>query len=277
MVREAIGQLPARCREMIELLFFEHPPVPYTEVARRLNLATGSIGFIRGRCLKRLKKAVGREGILMPESSGMPGLDELLANLAQEPNARRRRQLLQSRADLCRPDTVTRLYDEVVRLLQVDIQQAERMARAAWLLAGRLGDDASRAAGLRALGHVHYRRRKYEKSLDLYQESLAIYQRLGDALEAGRTLNSSLQSLIYLGRYPEAMDYAEQARQIFERLGDRLRLARLDANMGNILYRQDRFEEALELYLRAYDAFLRSASRRMSPSRSRTWRRARSA
>ena len=122
------------------------------------------------------------------------------------------------------------------------------MARAASLLAERLGDDASRAAGLRALGHVYYRKRKYEASLDLYQESLAIYQRLGDALEAGRTLNSSLQSLIYLGRYPEAMDYAEQAREIFERLGDRLRLARLDANMGNILYRQDRFEEALELY-----------------------------
>jgi tetratricopeptide (TPR) repeat protein len=187
----------------------------------------------------------------------MPGLEELLANLAQEPNPRRRRQLLQSQADLCRPDTVTRLYDEVVRLLHVDIRQAERMASAARLLAERLGDDASRAASLRAQGHVHHRKRKYEKSLDRYQESLAIYQRLGDALEAGRTLNSSLQSLIYLGRYPEAMDYAEQARQIFERLGDRLRLARLDANMGNILYRQDRFEEALELYVRAYNAFLK--------------------
>ncbi len=62
MVREAIGQLPARCREMIELLFFEQPPMPYTEVARRLNLATGSIGFIRGRCLKRLKKVLEEKG-----------------------------------------------------------------------------------------------------------------------------------------------------------------------------------------------------------------------
>src|SRR5215813_6294268 len=31
MVREAIQQLPPRCREMIELLFFEHPPMPYNE------------------------------------------------------------------------------------------------------------------------------------------------------------------------------------------------------------------------------------------------------
>ena len=40
----------------------EHPPVPYNEVARRLNLATGSIGFIRGRCLKRLKKLLQEKG-----------------------------------------------------------------------------------------------------------------------------------------------------------------------------------------------------------------------
>jgi RNA polymerase sigma factor (sigma-70 family) len=62
VVREAIGQLPPRCREMIELLFFEHPPMPYSEVARRLKLATGSIGFIRGRCLKRLRKHLEEKG-----------------------------------------------------------------------------------------------------------------------------------------------------------------------------------------------------------------------
>jgi len=184
------------------------------------------------------------------------GLNELALELAKEPNPQRRRQLLQARPELWVPATVTGFYDEVVRLLHVDIRQAERMAGAASLVAERLGDDASQAASLRALGHIRYRKRKYEASLDLYRKSIAIYQRMGDDLETGRTLNSSLQNLIYLGRYPEAMEYAEQARQIFERLGDRLRLARLDTNVGNILYRQDRFEEALELYQRAYSAFL---------------------
>ena len=62
MVREAIQQLPDRCREMIELLFFEHPPMPYNEVAKRLRLAKGSIGFIRGRCLKKMKKILEEKG-----------------------------------------------------------------------------------------------------------------------------------------------------------------------------------------------------------------------
>ena len=61
-LREAVAKLPDRCRELVELLFYQQPPLPYDELARRLGLATGSIGFIRGRCLKKLRahlKAVG--------------------------------------------------------------------------------------------------------------------------------------------------------------------------------------------------------------------------
>ena len=68
------------------------------------------------------------------------------------------------------PETVKRFYDEVVRLLHVNVQQAERMARATFQMAERLGDDASRAAGLRALGHIYYRKRKYEASLRSLRE-----------------------------------------------------------------------------------------------------------
>jgi RNA polymerase sigma factor (sigma-70 family) len=62
LVREAVARLPARCQEMMRLLFWEHPPIPYAEVARRLGLATGSIGFIRARCLDRLHKALEELG-----------------------------------------------------------------------------------------------------------------------------------------------------------------------------------------------------------------------
>ena len=62
MVREAVANLSPRCREMVELLFFKQPPVPYAEVAGRLGLATGSIGFIRGRCLKQLRTILKSKG-----------------------------------------------------------------------------------------------------------------------------------------------------------------------------------------------------------------------
>lgn len=55
-VRNAIAALPERCRRMVQMLFYEDPPRSYDEVARELNLATGSVGFIRGRCLQRMRK-----------------------------------------------------------------------------------------------------------------------------------------------------------------------------------------------------------------------------
>jgi len=58
MLRDATALLSPRCQEMIRLLFYAEPPLPYKEVARRLGLATGSVGFIRGRCLLRLQKAL---------------------------------------------------------------------------------------------------------------------------------------------------------------------------------------------------------------------------
>ena len=63
LVREAIFALSPRCREMIRLLFFTFPPKPYQEVAKSLGLATGSIGFIRRRCLQRLQKLLERHGL----------------------------------------------------------------------------------------------------------------------------------------------------------------------------------------------------------------------
>jgi len=61
-LREAIAALPPRCAQLVQMLFFDEPAVPYTEVAKRLGIATGSIGFIRGRCLKRLRKQLETPG-----------------------------------------------------------------------------------------------------------------------------------------------------------------------------------------------------------------------
>ena len=55
-VRNAVQSLPERCQRLVRMLFYDDPPRSYEEVARELNIATGSIGFIRGRCLKQLGK-----------------------------------------------------------------------------------------------------------------------------------------------------------------------------------------------------------------------------
>ena len=62
MLREAVAELPARCRELIHMLFFEEESRPYQQVAATLGLATGSIGLVRQKCLQRLKKRLDTLG-----------------------------------------------------------------------------------------------------------------------------------------------------------------------------------------------------------------------
>jgi RNA polymerase sigma factor (sigma-70 family) len=62
-LRDAIGSLSPRCRKLVTLLFYETPSRPYSEVAAELGIAVGSIGFIRGRCLEKLRAALAKAGI----------------------------------------------------------------------------------------------------------------------------------------------------------------------------------------------------------------------
>jgi RNA polymerase sigma factor (sigma-70 family) len=61
-VREALAALPPRCGRMVSMLFFDDPPRPYQEVAKELGIASGSIGFIRGRCLKKMRQLLEEKG-----------------------------------------------------------------------------------------------------------------------------------------------------------------------------------------------------------------------
>jgi RNA polymerase sigma factor (sigma-70 family) len=62
LLRTAVRALSLRCQRLVEMLFFEIPPRPYEEIAKAFTLATGSVGFIRGRCLDKLRKKLEEMG-----------------------------------------------------------------------------------------------------------------------------------------------------------------------------------------------------------------------
>jgi RNA polymerase sigma factor (sigma-70 family) len=61
-LREAMAELPPRCRELVHMLFFEEHPREYREIAQSLGIAVGSIGFIRQRCLEKLRRRLAEMG-----------------------------------------------------------------------------------------------------------------------------------------------------------------------------------------------------------------------
>src|SRR5205809_5338905 len=62
ILREAMTVLTPQCHRLVELLFFETPARPYSEVAAELGLAVGSIGFTRQKCLERLRARLDELG-----------------------------------------------------------------------------------------------------------------------------------------------------------------------------------------------------------------------
>jgi CHAT domain-containing protein len=149
---------------------------------------------------------------------------------------------------------VERLVDEVPRRLLADLDEAERLARAADSLA-MSGDEYCRARAKRSLAHIAFSRGEYPQALAAYECSVQSFEETGDELEVGRTLSSALHVLIYLGQSERAEEWALRARRIFEKRGDQTRLARLDTNLANLLYRQDDYRGALILYERSLVQF----------------------
>jgi RNA polymerase sigma factor (sigma-70 family) len=61
-LRYAMQRATPQCRELIQMLFFENPPLPYQDVATGLGIATGSVGFVRKKCLERLRRFLEEAG-----------------------------------------------------------------------------------------------------------------------------------------------------------------------------------------------------------------------
>lgn len=61
-VRLAVEQVGEKCRRLLMLLFYQHDPLPYSDIARDLGIAEGSIGPTRARCLQKVQKILAQQG-----------------------------------------------------------------------------------------------------------------------------------------------------------------------------------------------------------------------
>jgi RNA polymerase sigma factor (sigma-70 family) len=62
-VREAVEQLADRCRQLVDLLYFDTRSPTYEDVSQILGMPVASIGPTRARCLDKLKTILRRRGI----------------------------------------------------------------------------------------------------------------------------------------------------------------------------------------------------------------------
>src|SRR5260370_3623333 len=178
--------------------------------------------------------------------------DEVLDRLAALPDDASRIKFIARRPRLLSPSFVMRLDEAVSVLVRVDLKKADAVADAAVTIAKELGDNESRAFALRAKASALWSLGQNKQASELRAQAIQLFDAVGKAVEAGRTLSISIQPLILLGEYELADVAAERAGKIVTAVQDTVRLARLDNNIGNIFHRQDRFREALNFYERAF-------------------------
>jgi RNA polymerase sigma factor (sigma-70 family) len=62
ILRDAMEELPERCRHLLSLLFFADEKTPYTQLGGTLGCSKDTIGSARKRCLERLRKILTQKG-----------------------------------------------------------------------------------------------------------------------------------------------------------------------------------------------------------------------
>ena len=62
-MRDAIQELPTRCRSLITMMYLDRKEWTYGEIGAELNMPETSVGPTKLRCLDKLRGLLGRRGI----------------------------------------------------------------------------------------------------------------------------------------------------------------------------------------------------------------------
>jgi RNA polymerase sigma factor (sigma-70 family) len=62
-LRDCVNELPEKCKELIEMLYFDAQDPSYVEISEATGIHASSIGPSRARCLEKLRRILRQRGI----------------------------------------------------------------------------------------------------------------------------------------------------------------------------------------------------------------------
>jgi predicted ATPase/DNA-binding winged helix-turn-helix (wHTH) protein len=152
---------------------------------------------------------------------------------------------------------------------QGDYPAAENFLQQSLSLYEELGDESGIAVSLNALAVSARDRGDYARAQSNFERSLACWRMLPDRLALARCLHNLANVVKLRGDYQRAQWALRQAADIFEELGDRTGSAWSINQQGDIARAQGDMAAARELYKRALSAF-RAAGDQWGSARSLT-------
>src|SRR5207342_1990021 len=123
------------------------------------------------------------------------------------------------------------------------------------LLRGRSAAPELRARALHASGSLATRQGDYESAGPLFEESLAIWEELGDAAGTARSLLSIGTVAAEQGDQERAIELSERAAELYDESGDQRGHALAISNLGGIALERGEYAKAASLSEQAYGLF----------------------
>ena len=143
------------------------------------------------------------------------------------------------------------LIGGLIHSRQGEYRKASQQAIASLLAAEELRQPSIVARAHNLLGTIDRLRGNLDEAAEHFQESLTLYQQIGNLQGQALAQNSLANALFDLGRWSEADGYYHRAGQIFSQLGNVYNGLLVDNNLGGIALNQGRLDDALLFYRRA--------------------------
>jgi tetratricopeptide (TPR) repeat protein len=136
----------------------------------------------------------------------------------------------------------------ILAYLQGEYEQARILYQQSLEIFERLGDQSGRAMALHTLGMIAQNLGEYEQARNLYLQNLEILERLGDEGGQANSLHQLGTIALDKGKYEQARSLYQQSLAIKERLGDQSGQASSLHQLGMIAQGQGEYGQARVLY-----------------------------
>ena len=135
-----------------------------------------------------------------------------------------------------------------IRNLLGDYAAAKKLHQQSLEIFQQLGDQRGMSRSLHQLGNLAYFTGDYDEARKLYQQSLEIDQKLGDKSHLSMLLHNLGNLADAAGNYAEARKLYTRSLEIAQELGDKRAISRSLHNLGNLAYGIGDYNEARKLY-----------------------------
>ncbi|MBC7909798.1 MAG: CHAT domain-containing protein [Pyrinomonadaceae bacterium] len=185
-----------------------------------------------------------------PRAEAQAELDNFMATLMPAKTEEERRETLAARKDLTNLEAAKALMTRGERLvLHGEYAAALNLHKSALDIVTELKDEAGVALAINLIGRTRHAQNEYQAALELYEQSLALWTKLGGKeAEIADIFNDQARTYYALREYDKAQSHYEKAMKSAQGAGNKKAIAIALNGFGIIRYYRGDPKAALDFY-----------------------------